>query len=82
MLFCILQGVPGGQYRADMSNMYLAGLGRGMIPGGLGYGNPMGGLGRGLDHSGRPWGQKIGSTDKYNEWKLFIGQVPLEVGAA
>jgi RNA recognition motif-containing protein len=29
----------------------------------------------------RPWGQKIGSNDKHNEWKLFIGQVPLEVGA-
>lgn len=27
----------------------------------------------------RPWGQKIGSNDKHNEWKLFIGQVPLEV---
>lgn len=26
----------------------------------------------------RPWGQKIGSNDKYNEWKLFVGQVPLE----
>ena len=31
------------------------------------------------DEAGRPWGQKIGSNDKYNEWKLFIGQVPLEV---
>lgn len=28
----------------------------------------------------RPWGQRIGSNDKHNEWKLFIGQVPLEVG--
>ena len=27
----------------------------------------------------RPWGQRIGSNDKHNEWKLFIGQVPLEV---
>ncbi|CAK0784107.1 hypothetical protein CVIRNUC_007310 [Coccomyxa viridis] len=26
----------------------------------------------------RPWGQRIGSNDKHNEWKLFIGQVPLE----
>ena len=30
----------------------------------------------------RPWGQKIGSNDKHNEWKLFIGQVPLEVRRA
>ena len=29
----------------------------------------------------RPWGQRIGSNDKHNEWKLFIGQVPLEVRA-
>ncbi len=29
----------------------------------------------------RPWGQRIGSNDKHNEWKLFIGQVPLEVTA-
>ena len=29
----------------------------------------------------RPWGQRIGSNDKHNEWKLFIGQVPLEVGS-
>ena len=29
----------------------------------------------------RPWGQRIGSNDKHNEWKLFIGQVPLEVSA-
>lgn len=28
---------------------------------------------------GRLWGQKIGSNDKFNEWKLFVGQVPLEV---
>lgn len=28
------------------------------------------------------WGQKIGSADKYSEWKLFIGQVPLEVSIA
>ena len=33
----------------------------------------------GLQAMGRPWGQKIGSNDKYNEWKLFVGQVPLEV---
>lgn len=31
------------------------------------------------EHAGRPWGQKIGGNDKYNEWKLFVGQVPLEV---
>lgn len=35
----------------------------------------------GLQAMGRPWGQKIGSNDKYNEWKLFVGQVPLEVRA-
>jgi hypothetical protein len=37
------------------------------------------GLG-GRNGSNRVFGQKIGSNDKHNEWKLFIGQVPLEVG--
>ncbi len=36
------------------------------------------GLG-GRTGSNRVFGQKIGSNDKHNEWKLFIGQVPLEV---
>ena len=39
-----------------------------------------GGPGGGYSPTGaRLWGQKIGSNDKFNEWKLFIGQVPLEV---
>lgn len=55
--------------------------------GGPGYSTagPLGGgrlmnLGAG-DMGARPWGQKISSHDKLNEWKLFVGQVPLEVGA-
>lgn len=39
------------------------------------------GLG-GRNSSNRVFGQKIGSNDKHNEWKLFIGQVPLEVCSA
>ena len=31
------------------------------------------------EHAARPWGQKISGNDKFNEWKLFVGQVPLEV---
>ncbi|KAK9821938.1 hypothetical protein WJX81_005523 [Elliptochloris bilobata] len=37
-----------------------------------------GGAGGYLPTGARLWGQKIGSNDKFNEWKLFIGQVPLE----
>ena len=75
------------QYRQDMQSLYLQGM-AGMPPhmggaGGMAYGNPVAAnavaRGPAADQTGRPWGQKIGSNDKYNEWKLFVGQVPLEV---
>jgi hypothetical protein len=51
-------------------------------PPAYGHGHPHLGMqpqGAGNEHAGRPWGQKISGNDKYNEWKLFVGQVPLEV---
>jgi len=48
--------------------------------GGPGAGPP--GAGAFAPAGARLWGQKIGSNDKFNEWKLFIGQVPLEVRGA
>ncbi len=60
----------------------------GLASGGPAYGqgHPLLGMqppqGPGGEHGGRPWGQKISGNDKYNEWKLFVGQVPLEVGLA
>ena len=58
--------------------MYLQGIAGGT--GGLPYMGllPSTGL-HSSDHVSRPWGQRINSNDKLNEWKLFIGQVPLEV---
>ena len=34
-----------------------------------------------MGRSGRVFGQRISSHDRHNEWKLFVGQVPLEVRA-
>ena len=32
-----------------------------------------------MGQNGRAFGQRISSHDRHNEWKLFVGQVPLEV---
>ena len=62
-----------------MQNAYLQSMTGG--GGALQYGGLLPGLGmHSGEHASRPWGQKINSNDKLNEWKLFIGQVPLEVG--
>ena len=60
-----------------MQNVYLHGMAGG--GGALQYGGLLPGLGmHGSELASRPWGQTINSNDKLNEWKLFIGQVPLE----
>ena len=60
-----------------MQNAYLQSMAG--PSGGLPYGGLLPGLGmHSSDQGARPWGQKINSNDKLNEWKLFIGQVPLE----
>ena len=53
---------------------------RGDILGGGAGPRALGDLGG--DLSGHSWGQKISSHNKLNEWKLFVGQVPLEVRKA
>lgn len=70
--------LQAGRVPANASQLshQLMQMGIGGPPGG-GYGGRMGGLGG--DIAARPWGQKISSHDKMNEWKLFVGQVPLEV---
>ena len=73
----LVTATSGGR-RSDMPTAYLQSMAGG--GGGLQYGGPLPGLGMHAGEStSRPWGQKINSNDKLNEWKLFIGQVPLEV---
>lgn len=66
-----------------MHSAYLQGVQRSMGVGtgaGLHYIGLLPGLGTsGSEQPAKPWGQKISSNDKFNKWKLFIGQVPLEV---
>ncbi len=77
----------GGRGPADalaaqnLSKLSAAGRAGGAGPGGPGGAGPPGG-GAFAPAGARLWGQKIGSNDKFNEWKLFIGQVPLEVRGA
>ncbi|BDA45123.1 probable CUGBP Elav-like family member 2 [Coccomyxa sp. Obi] len=71
------QNLPGGLPGAGNLHGFggMGGLGNG--PDALTSGFGKLGLG-GRNSSNRVFGQKIGSNDKHNEWKLFIGQVPLE----
>ena len=75
----------GPPANANSLTHQLMGMNMGGGPPGYGVGAPLGGPrlgGLGGDMAGRPWGQKISSHDKMNEWKLFVGQVPLEVRAS
>ena len=74
-------GGGGGVNRGQADALAVQNLSKLSAAGRAGGGNgTVGAGGGGFSPTGaRLWGQKIGSNDKFNEWKLFIGQVPLEV---